>query len=66
MLYLRTDKMSRPMFSGAMNIPSHSPQTNRSLSPPPPPQPVLSTSEKATKIELEAILRRPAHTPEEK
>lgn len=36
----------------------------RSLSP--PPLPILSTSDKAAKMELEAILRKPAFTPEEK
>lgn len=47
-----------------MNMASNSSQSNRNLSP--PPQPILSTSEKATKMDLEAILRKPAHTPEEK
>lgn len=30
------------------------------------PGPILSSSDKATKAELEAILRRPAHTAEER
>lgn len=57
------------MFSGensgpAMNMPNTAQQSTRSISP--PPMPVLSMSDKATKIELEAILRKPAYTPEEK
>lgn len=47
-----------------MNMPIAAQQSVRSVSP--PPLPVLSMSDKATKIELEAILRKPAHTPEEK
>lgn len=39
-------------------------QLNRSLSPPPPV--VLSNIERATKVELETILKKPALTPEEK
>lgn len=62
-------KPSRSMFSGessgpAMNMPNSIQQSSRSISP--PPLPVLSTSDRATKMELEAILRKPAHTPEEK
>lgn len=57
------------MFSGetsgaAMNMPNVIQQSSRSISP--PPLPVLSMSDKATKMDLEAILRKPAHTPEEK
>lgn len=63
----RQSKISRPIFSGensgmSMNAPII--PTGRSLSP--PPLPVLSTSDKAIKMELEAILRKPAQTPEEK
>ena len=62
-------KPSRTMFSGdnsgpAMNFPMAMQQSNRSISP--PPIPVLSMSDKAIKMELEAVLRKPAHTPEEK
>lgn len=62
-------KPSRTMFSGensgpTFNMPNVPTQTARSISPPPPP--VLSMSDRATKIELETILRKPAHTPEEK
>lgn len=62
-------KPSRTMFLGENSVPSlNKPnaiqQSSRSLSP--PPFPVLSMSDKATKMELEAILRKPAHTSEEK
>lgn len=68
---LRSGKLSRQIFSGdntatSMNMSNNAQQFGRSLSPPPTLMPVLSNSEKAVKIELEAILRRPAHTPEEK
>lgn len=66
----RIGKPSRTMLLGGehsgptMNFSNATQQLNRSLSP--PPLPVLSMSDKATKMELEAILRKPAHTPEEK
>lgn len=71
---LRAAKLSRPTFSSENSGPSINAfnaiqQPSRNYSPPPPlPQsmPVLSTTDKATKIELESILRRPAHTPLDK
>lgn len=48
----------------SINMPNSTQQSTRNLSP--PPQPILSTSDRATKMDLEAILRKPAHTPEEK
>lgn len=48
----------------SLNMPNAVQQPGRSKSP--PPLQVLSMSDKATKMELEAILRKPAHTPEEK
>lgn len=67
---LRAAKLSRPIFSSenpgpSMNAMNEMQQPGRSYSPP-PPAPVLSTKEKTSKMELEAILRKPAHTPEEK
>lgn len=65
--------MSRPIFSvdnsgSSMHTINIAQQPRRNFSPPPPPPsaPILSTTERATKMELEAILRKPAHTPEEK
>lgn len=46
------------------DIGASSNQLNRSLSPPPPV--VLSNVERATKLELETLLKKPALTPEEK
>lgn len=65
----RLAKPSRTMFSAessgaAMNMPITMQQPSRSISP--PPLPILSMSDKATKMELEAILRKPAYTSEEK
>lgn len=63
----RQSKISRPIFSvenSGMSMNAPNIQSGRNLSP--PPLPVLSTSDKATKMELEAILRKPAQTPEEK
>lgn len=68
---MRSGKLSRQIFSGdnsatSMNMLNNAQQFGRSLSPPPTSMAVLSSTEKAAKMELEAILRRPAHTPEEK
>lgn len=69
---LRAAKLSRPPFSTENFVPSTSmtnatQQPSRNFSPPPPPSSaVLSTTDRATKMELEAILRKPANTPEEK
>lgn len=57
------------MFPGensgpSMNFSNAMQQSSRSVSP--PPLPVLSMTDKAAKMELEAVLRQPSHTPEEK
>lgn len=41
-------------------------QSSRQSSSPPPPPPVLSNVDRAAKMELEALIRKPAHTAEEK
>lgn len=65
----RSAKLTRPAFS-MENAPASLPSTSQIRSLPADgiedPPPVLSTVGKTTKNELEAILRKPALTPEEK
>lgn len=67
---LRGARLSRQVFSGensgtSINVLHSHQQANRNFSPP-PTMPILSSAEKAAKMELEAVLRKPAYTAEEK